>query len=236
MGTQKPFRLVIFDWDGTVMDSGQTILACMRSSFADVDYTYPGDDMVRGGIGLGLDQMLVYLAPEAPKALHRKIIARYRHHWLSNQKDEHQPFEGAEETIVALSEQGYQLAVATGKSRAGLDRELARTGLDRYFLTTRTVNESPSKPNPQMLLDVLEDLGARPQNALMVGDSTYDLEMAHHAKVASVGVLCGSHSRAKLEHWGPLQCLPDISGLPSWLERRSSNLPHVSCGTIALIS
>ena len=138
--TPSRFRLVIFDWDGTVMDSAATIVACMRTNLADLDIPPLGDDRLRSTIGLGLDAVLANLLPDASPELRGRVVERYRHHWLSTYYDKPIPFEGIGEALEQLQRRGHVMAVATGKGRAGLDRDLAQCDLQRFFAATRTVN------------------------------------------------------------------------------------------------
>lgn len=214
----KPYRLIVFDWDGTLMDSISTIVACAVRAAEDVDAADAGTAMrIRDAIGLGLDQTASQVLPGSTEALRAAWVERYRHHWLNGFRDRPLLFPGVEAALETLANEGYWLAVATGKSRNGLDRDLDGTGLGHRFLTTRTVNESPGKPDPRMLLDILDELGVGRREALMVGDTTFDLDMAKNAGVASVGVLSGSHSRERLLPSEPLVCLETATVLPGWL-------------------
>jgi phosphoglycolate phosphatase len=217
MNRRQPFRLVVFDWDGTLMDSAASIVGCMEQSLLDLGLPVPPEEERRATIGLGLNDVLERLCPNQGREVHQRVVERYRHHWFATYRHRSVPFPGAVETVRALGNGDRFLAVATGKGRQGLDYELRETGLRELFLTTRTVNESPPKPSPEMLLEITDELGVRPEETLMVGDTTFDLEMAHHAGAPSVGVLSGSHSREELERWRPLTCLPSVVDLPGWL-------------------
>ena len=217
MQRRRDFRLVVLDWDGTVMDSSSTIVACMRRSIEDVGLASPEDEVLRDAIGLALDVMLAQILPDQPIEVRCQVIDHYRQHWIGHFRHRPQPYEGVRDAISTLRQRDVWLAVATGKGRVGLDRDLDHTGLRPYFLTTRTVDEAPSKPTPHMLLALMDELGVQRTDTLRVGDTTYDLEMAHHAGVASVGVLCGSHDRTTLERWCPLACLETLADLPGWL-------------------
>lgn len=216
---KRSHDLLVFDWDGTLMDSIATIVACARASHLDLDQEPPPDERVRALVGLRLDLIARDLLPGADAALHVAWIERYRHHWIHTFHEHLELLAGARETIETLTDSGYLLAVATGKSRRGLDRDLEATGLGPRFLASRTVDESPSKPSPGMLLELMDELGVRPERTLMIGDTSHDAEMARNAGVAAVGVLTGSHDRATLEDCGVVTCLDRVADLPSWLAR-----------------
>lgn len=209
------FRLLVFDWDGTLMDSIGTIVACTQAAFGDLGLGAVSDERIRGTIGLGLRETIEILAPGSSDAVFESVLERYRHHWVSNFRDGPVMFAGVEEMLQGLARAGWLLA--TGKSRRGLNHVLEQTGLLDVFHSTRTVDEAFSKPHPQMLLDIMDDLGVAPREALMVGDTTFDLEMARSAGTASVGVCTGSHCREELLAFEPLTCLERVMDLPGWL-------------------
>jgi phosphoglycolate phosphatase len=211
------FRLLVFDWDGTLMDSAAGIVGCMTRAIGDLGFDLPEELALRGTIGLSLDESFGRLFPRCSAAQRLQAVERYRYHWLLTYRHRTLLFDGVRAALDALHERRYFLAVATGKSRAGLDRDLASNRLARYFLATRTPQEAPSKPHPQMLLDIMDELGAAPEETLMIGDTTYDLEMARHAGTAAVGVLTGTHPEAALRECEPLACLAGVEALPGWL-------------------
>jgi phosphoglycolate phosphatase len=213
----NPFRLVVFDWDGTLMDSIGTIVACTQATIAALGLGALPDERIRDTIGLGLRETIEILAPGCDEALCQRIVEGYRHQWVSTYRDMPLLFEGVGATLHQLGEAGYLLAVATGKSRRGLDYALEQTGLSHLFAATRTADEAFSKPHPQMLLDILDGLGLSAHHAVMVGDTTFDLEMASNAGMSAVGVLSGSHGRNELERCGSLACLGGVPELPPWL-------------------
>jgi phosphoglycolate phosphatase len=214
------FRLLVFDWDGTVMDSLASIVACTQAAFADLGLEARSDDSIRRAIGMGLRDSMELFFPGRGHQVYEPLVERYRHHWLASYKDLSTPFPGAAAAVARLHGAGYLLGVATAKSRRGLDRELATTGLGRYFHASRTVDEAPPKPDPRMLRDLMAELAARPAETLMIGDTTYDLEMARHAGTAAVGVCCGSHAREELAGCSPLACLADVAAVADWLAAR----------------
>jgi len=213
------YRLVVFDWDGTLMDSIGSIVACTQAALRDQELSGLPDRTIRGTIGLGLRETLEILCPGGDDAMFARVLESYRHHWRSTYRDLPLLFEGVRDLLQELVDKGCLLAIATGKSRQGLDHVLAQTDLGRLFHATRTVDEAFSKPNPQMLLDILDELGVSSRDAVMVGDTTYDLEMARNAGTASIGVCSGSHYREELEQLGPVVCLDRVTELLPWLRR-----------------
>ena len=211
------FRLLVFDWDGTLMDSVGSIVACTRATLADLELPALPDQKIRDTIGLGLRETMDVLCPGGGDEMYSRVLECYRKHWLAAYRDLPVLFEGVPEMLEALAEDGFLLAVATGKSRRGLEHVLAETGLAQAFHATRTVDEAFSKPHPQMLLDILDELGVPALSAVMIGDTTYDLEMARSAGTASIGVCTGSHCREELEQYGPLACLEGVVELREWL-------------------
>jgi phosphoglycolate phosphatase len=211
------YRLLVFDWDGTVMDSAGRIVASLRAAFTDLGLTPPDPADCRDVIGLGLEQAMTRLAPDVAGARQVELIRRYRHHYLDANDTPTPLFPGAGEALAALHEAGYWLAVATGKSRRGLDEALAQSGLGGWFHATRCADETFSKPHPQMLLELLEEFGIDAAEGLMIGDTEYDLLMARNAGVASVAVSCGAHAPERLLALEPLVCLPGVDALPGWL-------------------
>jgi phosphoglycolate phosphatase len=213
----SPPRLLVFDWDGTLMDSVGTIVACTQEVIRDLELGEPPEEKIRGTIGLGLRESIDSIVPGCDDALFARIIEAYRHHWHRTFRDLPLLFGGVAEMLRGFAEEGYLLAVATGKSRRGLEFALAQTGLGGLFHSTRTVDEAFSKPHPQMLLDILDDLGVQPAEAVMIGDTTFDLEMARNAGTGAIGVCSGSHCREELQRLAPLACLGRVVELPGWL-------------------
>jgi phosphoglycolate phosphatase len=221
MAHDLPYRLIVFDWDGTLMDSIATIVACADHARRDVGAEQEGfDRLIREGIGLGLDALVARILPAADATLRGAWVERYRFRWLESYRDRSFLLQGAQDAIEQLAVAGYWLAIATGKGRTGLDRDLDTCGLRPRFLATRTVNESPGKPDPAMLLEILDELGVDRRQALMVGDTTFDLDMAANAGVDSVAVLSGSHDCPTLLARGPKACLTGVHELPLWLAGR----------------
>lgn len=209
------YELLIFDWDGTLIDSENTIVACMQAALSDIGAVQPQPAAISNIIGLGLAEAIETLCPELDHNNRISLVDRYRYHFLSS--DPSEPFPGVSDTLKTLSQQGYYLAVATGKGRAGLDRALANTGYKEYFHVTRCADETRSKPHPQMVLEILDFVGVEPDKAIMVGDTVYDLDMANNAGVDSAAVSYGVHEVSKLETYKPKACFENMSELVPWL-------------------
>jgi len=209
-------RLIIFDWDGTLMDSETQIVHAMHGAIGDMGLEERSADQCRNIIGLGLKEAIDALYPGCDAAFQDRFVERYRHHWFSIAHTS-ELFPGASETLHLLKESGFLLAVATGKGRAGLDKVLANTGLEDVFSATRCSDETQSKPHPQMVSEILDELDTEPHQALMVGDTEYDLLMANNAGVNPVAVSYGVHERERLMQHHPLVCLDNISELVDWL-------------------
>lgn len=214
------FELIVFDWDGTLMDSQARIVDCILAAFADMGLELPSREAAADIIGLGLDEAMARLLPTAGPAERRALAGHYRRHFLFANQSRSDLFPGARETLERLRESGFLLAVATGKSRLGLDKSLAETGLGAFFHATRCADETFSKPHPQMLLELMDELGVRPGQTLMVGDTEYDLRMAANAGARSLAVCYGVHDPGRLLACSPLACLESLPDIPPWLERR----------------
>lgn len=214
----KRFELIVFDWDGTLLDSAGAIVACIQAAAADVGMTPPSEERARHVIGLGLSEALRYALPELAAERHPELADRYRHHYLS--RDHELPlFQGAAELVRSLAAEGYLLAVATGKSRKGLDRALAASGLGACFHASRCADECHSKPHPQMLEELMAELGVSPGLTLMIGDTTHDLQMARNAGVGALAVAYGAHPQEVLEQMSPLLCASSTAELADWLRQ-----------------
>ena len=213
----KRYDLIVFDWDGTVMDSTAVIARSIQSASRDLGLPVPSDEVARHVIGLGLDQALRYAVPDAGEHQRNELVARYRHHFFS-QENEMPLFAGAESLVQELREQGYFLAVATGKNRNGLDRALKASNMAQYFHSTRTADQTVSKPDPTMLHEILDELDIKVERALMVGDTTHDLQMAINAGMPSLAMSHGAHPPEQLLELKPLALLHDFAGLREWLK------------------
>lgn len=212
----RRYDLIVFDWDGTVMDSTAAIANSIQSACRDLDLTVPSDEVARHVIGLGLDQALRYAVPSAGEHRHADLVARYRYHFFS-QENSMPLFKGAESLMQELHAAGYYLAVATGKGRGGLDRAMQVSNMTQYFHCTRTADKTASKPDPTMLHEIMEELEITPSRTLMVGDTTHDLQMAINAGVASLAMTHGAHPPEQLFELNPLAMLDDFENLREWL-------------------
>jgi phosphoglycolate phosphatase len=212
----KRFDLLVFDWDGTLMDSAAVIVAALQAACRDADLPVPSDERARYVIGLDLDGAMAHILPGVDPAHYPRVRERYRIRFLERDAGT-TLFPGAAETVAELHRAGFLLGVATGKSRRGLDRALAATGLAPYFHATRCADEGHAKPHPGMLLGLMEALGAAAERTLMIGDTTHDMEMARAAGVPRVGVAYGAHARETLLEYQPLACLDDFGHLRRWL-------------------
>lgn len=217
----RKFELLVFDWDGTLMDSAAAIAESLQAACAELRVPVPDNTRARYVIGLGLTDALAYAVPDLEQAQYPQLLDLYRHHFLRRDGGT-TLFSGAAEMIRELHGRGFLLAVATGKSRRGLDRALQETGLADYFHTTRCADEGFSKPHPGMLHAVMDALAVMPVATVMIGDTTHDLEMAGAAGVASVAVTYGAHERTALSACKPLAMLDEIQGLHDWLLQRRS--------------
>lgn len=217
-GPSRRFELLVFDWDGTLMDSLGSIVACTRATLERLELPPLPDAEIRRAIGLGLLETVERLAPGAGPQVVEAVKTCYRELWLSTYREHPVLFPAAPALLGDLAQAGYLLAIATGKSRRGLDRDLDVTGLADRFHATRTVDEAPSKPHPGMLLDLLDELGVRPDRALMIGDSVWDLQMAANAGVPALGVATGGYPRPQLLEHGPAGCVERLDELAEWLE------------------
>ncbi len=212
------FKLLVFDWDGTLMDSEARIVACIQSAFADLGEMPPPREVAREVIGLGLEEAMTMLWPDGSVVQRRELVDRYRFHFLGGNESS-SLFPGARELIEDLKQRGLLLAVATGKSRRGLESALASTGLRGHFHATRCADETFSKPHPEMLLQVMDELGAHRSETLMIGDTEYDMEMARNAGVAALAVAYGVHGLERLLRHEPGDCVHAFEELRDWLER-----------------
>jgi phosphoglycolate phosphatase len=213
----KKFDLLVFDWDGTLLDSTGAIVAAVQASCRDLDQPEPSAEHARQAIGLGLADALRHSVPGLSEDRFPQMVERYRHHYLLGDH-ELTLFAGAAELIAQLHASGFVLAVATGKSRKGLDRAMSHCGLGIYFSGSRCADECFSKPHPQMLDELMVEFAVPPDRTLMIGDTTHDLQMAINAGVAGLAVDYGAHSAETLDTLNPLARLHSIGQLAQWLE------------------
>lgn len=215
----RRYDLVVFDWDGTIVDSTTMIAQCIRKAATDLAVTVPTLEQASHVIGLGLADALAAAVPDLPSHRAEEFSLRYRHHYLSIESDI-VLFDGVRALLVALAESGATLAVATGKSRRGLDRAFAATGLGMLFSASRCADETHPKPHPAMLLELTDELDIAPERTVMIGDTTHDLTMAQAAKVAGIGVTYGAHPRSLLEGCAPVALAASVAELHAWLMNR----------------
>jgi phosphoglycolate phosphatase len=209
-------ELVIFDWDGTLFDSVGQIVASLQ--YAAQQFEQPlTDDAAKSIIGLGLPEVMQILFPQVPH-LHQDILQCYADHYVANSKADVW-FGGVAELLADLKQQGLKLAVATGKSRRGLDRVLAQTNSVALFDITRAASETKSKPDPLMLQEILTELDVSAERAIMVGDTSYDLEMAQNLNMPRIGVSYGVHSIETLQQYQPLTIAHNVQDLHGYLQR-----------------
>lgn len=214
-------RLIIFDWDGTLIDSISAIVECTYAMLDELGLPRIDQARVLSLIGSSLSSSVEALAPGLSEDQRRRVVETYRRLWFSEYHHRPVLIQGADVILAKLAAQGALLAVATAKSRRGLAVDLERTGLEDSFHASRTAEESAPKPSPLMLLEILDELGVRGEDALMVGDSVHDIEMAHSAGVAVVAVASGAQSEPALRAVEPLDCLPSVTDLSEWLRSRA---------------
>ena len=221
-----PYKLLIFDWDGTLMDSEAKIINCLRAACIEHGFIPGEDEQLKDVIGLGLREALLKLHPEENDQVIEKLADSYRQHYLEI-NDTHSPlFSGVENLLAELEDQGYWLAIATGKGRQGLDKVLQETQLGSRFHITRCASETLSKPHPRMLEEILEFTGLKAHEALMIGDSEYDMEMAKNANMDALAVSYGVHAIDRLLKHNPVDCLHDINELPHCLHKINQEKLH----------
>ena len=222
MKTVLPYKLLIFDWDGTIMDSVARIVDCLRISSEQVlGNEDRSDHELKDVIGLGLREAIQQLHPTATEKQIQDMSNTYRYQYMEVNKTSSILFEGVDGILNTLEKQGYWLAVATGKGRQGLDQVLEITGLGPRFHITRCASETFSKPHPLMLEEILQQLGLDAEDALMIGDTEYDMEMARNAKMDCLGVSYGVHSTERLKKHEPIGCIDHINQLEPFLSKRT---------------
>jgi phosphoglycolate phosphatase len=216
--TNRPrrFDLIVFDWDGTLFDSTALIVRCMQSACADIGVEVPSTERAAYVIGLGLRDALQHAVPGLPESRYPELGRRYRHHYIARQQ-ELVLFPGTLEMLQALKSRNHLLAVATGKSRLGLDESLQAVQLKGVFDGTRTADETAGKPNPMMLQQLMREFGADPRRTLMIGDTTHDLQLAANAGTASIGVSYGAHDPGAFAALAPLHVAHSTADLQDWL-------------------
>ncbi len=213
------FKLLVFDWDGTLVDSQARIVGSFHNAIADLALPKRSSAQITHVIGLSLEIAIATLFPEASPQQHSLLGQAYRHNFFNAPAKASPLFPGVVDGLHAFQKAGYDLAVATGKSRQGLYQALAETELKKLFHSTRTADDTCSKPNPQMLHEIMDELVVSPNETLMIGDTDYDLQMAQNASVASVAVTYGMHDKTRLLACKPLICIDSFSELQTWLSQ-----------------
>ena len=213
---RKQFDLIVFDWDGTLMDSTSAIVKCIQAAARDLGLPIPHDDDASHVIGLGLHEAMQAVMPNIDPAFYPRMVERYRIHYLSKHH-ELVLFDGVRDMLTELSQDGYFLAVATGKSRVGLNRALNAVGLLSLFDATRCADETFSKPHPAMLQELTRELGQDMRRTVMIGDTTHDLLMASNAGAAGVAVQYGAHPVEQLHSCNHVYSAATVAQLHSWL-------------------
>ena len=212
------YSLLVFDWDGTLIDSKAQIVNCMQSTISSLKLEARSDEQISDIIGLGLDEAIMSLYPQITQGEVKQCAQAYREHFLTKDKTPSPLFKGVKTVLDTLKQSGYDLAIATGKSRRGLDKGIIDTGLQGYFPITRCADETRSKPHPQMLEEILVDHNTTANKVLMIGDSEYDLQLANNTKVDALAVSYGVHNLMRLLKQDPAGFIDDINQLPQWLE------------------
>ena len=209
------YRLLVFDWDGTIIDSAATIAECIRDASRELGLEVPDRARASHVIGLGLHDAMRIAVPGLPAQRYPEFVESYRRHFLER-KDAMLLFDGMRELLEGLSRK-HLLAIATGKSRRGLDRDLEFHQLRPLFMASRCADETNPKPHPAMLLELMDELDVSPEQAVMIGDTSHDLEMARAAGVDALAVTYGAHPEQGLRACQPLQCFSTVTQLERWL-------------------
>ncbi len=217
---RKQFDLLVFDWDGTLMDSTATIVRCIQAAARDLGLPVPRDDKAAHVIGLGLHEAMQAVLPEIDPSWYPRMVERYRYHFLSRDH-ELVLFPGVRDMLQELSQDGYFLAVATGKSRVGLNRAMNDVKVLSLFDATRCADETFSKPHPAMLQELTRELGQDMRRTVMIGDTSHDLLMANNAGAAGVAVQYGAHPVEQLTACNPLYSAATVAELHQWLSENA---------------
>lgn len=211
------YQLIVFDWDGTLLDSAAAIVQAIQAACRDLELPVPDDNQARHVIGLGLADAMRCVMPDLRPDQCRAMVDRYRYHYLSGDHNL-TLFAGVREMLARLQAAGHVLAVATGKSRLGLERALDHSGLRPYFLASRCADECHSKPHPQMLQELMAEFAVAAGTVMMIGDTSHDLLMAKNAGVDALAVTYGAHASEDLLEYAPLAALDSVPDLDRWLQ------------------
>ncbi|NEX62747.1 HAD-IIIA family hydrolase [Noviherbaspirillum galbum] len=217
---RKKFDLIVFDWDGTLMDSTATIVTCLQAAAKDLGFPVPDKRSASFVIGLSLQEALQTVLPGLDPRMYPRVVERYRFHYLTKDKGL-ELFAGVREMLADLSQQGYFLAIATGKNRVGLNRALDAARLLSVFDATRCADETFSKPHPAMLMELTRELGQDMGRTVMIGDTTHDLQMAANAGAAGIAVHYGAHPSEDLDDMKPLFSARSVPELHAWLNENA---------------
>ncbi len=201
------FDLIIFDWDGTLINSIDWIASCLQQAAVQCGIAVPETQAAKDVIGLSINNAMQTLFPEIDPLTQAQLVAYYSQLYSSKQISPDDLFPGVYPMLVELKASGYQLAVATGKTRVGLQKALKATGTEELFCVTRCADETASKPDPKMLLEIIQHTQAAKERTLMIGDSIHDLQMALNAPISAIAVSCGANSAELLQQYHPLLCL-----------------------------
>jgi len=213
-------KLFIFDWDGTLADTIELISSCLVDSFKELKFPELSEEAARSIIGMGLVEAFKVLTPGSSEEDRNLLLKSYKKFFLERSNNGITLFPEVDSMLAYLQNRGLKTAIATGKSRVGLDRDFKNTGIGIYIDTTRTIDECNPKPDPHMILDIIQELGISQNETLMIGDTTYDLEMAANAGVESIGISSGAHSLQKLEACNPLKIFPDFQEFHKFLQSK----------------
>lgn len=217
---RKQFDLIVFDWDGTLMDSTATIVRCIQAAARDLSLPVPDNRAAAHVIGLALQDAMAAVLPGVDPKYYPRMAERYRYHYLARDQ-ELVLFDGVREMLTDLSQQGYFLAVATGKSRVGLNRAMDAVRVMSLFDATRCADETFSKPHPAMLQELTRELGQDMKRTVMIGDTTHDLQMAINAGAAGIAVHYGAHTPEDLRELQPLYAAESVPALHAWLNQHA---------------
>lgn len=201
------------------MDSEAKIVSCMQAAIRDMQFESRSEEQIRNIIGLGFKEALTMLYPDK-EAWYDEFVKQYRVYFLDDNSEASPLFSHVELLLELLNEKSYFVAVATGKGRQGLDKVLKETGLESYFHVTRCADETFSKPNPQMLNEIMDFVGVEANETIMIGDTEYDLKMARNAGCDSIGIAHGVHETSRLQMCEPIKIYPDIKTLYHWVDNQ----------------
>ena len=218
--TARRFDLLVFDWDGTLVDSAGHIASSIQAACADLDLPVPSREAARHIIGLGMRDALAYVLPELEENRYRDVADRYRHHFLAGDEGI-ETFPMVDDGLASLEDEGFLLAVATGKSRAGLDRALGKVAFGSRFVATRCGDEGFPKPHADMLRYLMDATGVEADRTLMIGDTSHDLMLAGNAGASALAVSYGAHQADALLEHAPLACVDSFSEVMQWLAKNA---------------